>query len=122
MNQDKLLPMVRDLISLIDDLEKQLGIIKENGYESPEKLIEMIQFTAQDVEDILYRQGIEAMPSEKDKLDPKRHKVIKTIKTTDKEKDKQIAKVVGKSYCWEERQIRPELIAVYVYDPSSEVE
>lgn len=118
-NQDRYLPLIRDLISLIDNLEKKLVEIDKNGYENPEKLVDMLKFTAQDVEDILYRQGIEALPNLGEKFDSKRHKVIKMIKTPYKEKDKQIAEVFGKAYSWEERQIRPELVAVYVYHPEA---
>jgi len=121
-NQDRVLPLIRDLLSLIDNVEKQVRFIRENGYDNPEKLIEMIQNTVQDVEDILYRQGIEALSNQSEKFDSKRHKVIKTIKTTDKDKDKQIAEVFGKAYFWEERQIRPERVAVYVYQPDTEAE
>ncbi|WP_169891060.1 nucleotide exchange factor GrpE [Litchfieldia alkalitelluris] len=121
-NQDRFLPLIRDLIDLIDNLKKHLGEIEKHGYEHPESLVKLIKYTAQDVEDILYRQGIEALPYQKGKLDTKRHKVVKTIKTADIEKDKQIAEVFGKAYSWDERQIRPELVAVYGYQPNKEVE
>ncbi|WP_282141007.1 nucleotide exchange factor GrpE [Cytobacillus oceanisediminis] len=116
-NQDRFLPLIRDLISLIDKLEKGLADNKRNGNESPEKLLDIIKYTVQDVDDILYRQGIEALPPLRKKFDPKRHKVVKTVKTSDKEKDKQIAHTFGKAYVWDERQIRQELVAVYIYQP-----
>lgn len=114
--QDRILPLVRDLIGLIDNLEKQFVSFKEKDFENPERLLTAFKYTAQDVEDILYRQGIEALPIEDGKFDSKRHKVLKTVKTTDKEKDRQIAQVFNKGFVWDQRIIRQELVAVYVYE------
>lgn len=114
--QDRILPLVRDLIGLIDNLEKQCVNYKDNNLLDPQRLLETLQYTAQDVEDILYRQGIEAIPVlENEKFDSKRHKVLKTVKTTEKEKDRQIAIVYNKGFVWNERIIRQEQVAVYVH-------
>ena len=119
-NQDRFLPLIRDLISLIDTIEKQCAHIEKKGMHDPEKLLKIIKDTAQDVEDILYRQGVEVIPVQHSKFDAKQHKVVKSIRTNNKEKDRHIAAVTGRGYSWDKRLIRQEHVAVYVYDPELE--
>lgn len=73
-----------------------------------------------DIEDILYTQGVESYESEDSQFQKMEQKIVRTIKTNDLSKDKQIAEVLGKGYKWDERIIRKEQVSVYVYEEKQE--
>lgn len=114
--QDQMLPIVKDIIMIIDDLEKKYCDFEMQDKLNEKNIIKTVQDTIQDLEDVLYRQGIESIPSEIDLFNSKRHKVISTIKTNDKKLDRHIARVHKKAFEWDGRLIRHEQVTVYVYE------
>jgi molecular chaperone GrpE len=112
--QERLMPVIMDLILSIDRTGKLLkGLPAE---EEHSKFIKVINESIMDLEDILYKQGVETYETEGTSFDATRQKIIKTIKTDRLENDKQVAERLGKGYEWEDRIIRKEQVSVYVYE------
>lgn len=115
---ERLMPVIMDLILTIDrsmKLKKSL----DSGEEYT-KHLKAIDGTIMDIEDILYTQGVESYESEDSQFQKMEQKIVRTIKTNDLSKDKQIAEVLGKGYKWDERIIRKEQVSVYVYEEKQE--
>jgi len=116
--QDQLLPFVRDVISLIDKLEKRIRAfanLEENLI--TKKLIHEFYVVIEDLEDILYRQGIDGVPVKiGDIFDPSLHKIITKKTTHDKALERTVAEVRSKAYMWDSRIIQKAQIVPYVYE------
>ncbi|MHC1685764.1 MAG: nucleotide exchange factor GrpE [Clostridiaceae bacterium] len=110
-------PLILDLISIKESHEKIIEnlILKENEELDLFKIMKTFEGFPAEIEDALYRQGIDSYSSEGEVFDAKRHKVIKTVETYDKEKDKKICKSTRKGYIWDEKIIKKEFVQVYVY-------
>ncbi|TXC90915.1 nucleotide exchange factor GrpE [Metabacillus litoralis] len=115
--QERLTPIIMDLILSIDRTGKILKGLPQD--EEFKKFIKVIKESIMDLEDILYKQGVEAYEEEGETFDSNRQKVVKTVKTDQPELDKQIAERLGKGYEREERIMRKELVTVYVYEEAS---
>lgn len=115
--QERLMPVIMDLILSIDRTGKMLKGLPEG--EEFKKYIKVINESIMDLEDILYKQGVEAYETDGLNFDSLRQKVVKTVKTDQQELDKQIAERLGKGYEWEERIIRKEQVTVYVYEETA---
>lgn len=116
--QERLTPIIMDLILSIDRTGKILKGLPQD--EEFKKFIKVIKESIIDLEDILYKQGVEAYEEEGASFDSNRQKVVKTVKTNQPELDKQIAERLGKGYERDERIIRKELVTVYVYEAASD--
>lgn len=110
-------PVITDIIYNIDNNNKTVQALKEKDAAEidPQKLMGIIEGQSEDLEDILYRQGVEDFTYVTPEFDPKKQKIIKTVETEDKEKDRTISRSVKKGYMFENRVIRHELVEVYVY-------
>ncbi len=74
------------------------------------------------MEDIFYRQGVNSYICDTHMFDATRQKILKTIETSDKSKDKTIAESLRSGYEWEGKIIRPEMVAVYIYKKEASLE
>ncbi|MFL0249098.1 nucleotide exchange factor GrpE [Clostridium neuense] len=110
-------PVITDIIYTIDNNNKTVQALKQKNLAEiePEKLIGIIEGQSEDLEDILYRQGVEEFTYVMPEFDPKKQKIVKTVETDEKDKDRTIAKSLRKGYMFEDRVIRHELVEVYVY-------
>lgn len=110
-------PVITDIIYTIDNNNKTIQAIrnKEKSELEPEKLVHIIEGVSEDLEDVLYRQGVEEFTYQDEKFDPKTQKIVKAIETDKEEKDRSIVRSVKKGYMFEDRVIRHELVEVYVY-------
>lgn len=114
--KDIIKPIILGLIQMMDRMKKQADEFESVEELNPNKLVKVIKDFVQDIEDILYRQGIDSYNSGMEAFDAKRQQIVKTIKVDDPSKDKTVAEVVGNGYIWDEKIIRPERVKVYVYD------
>ena len=73
-----------------------------------------------DLEDIFYWQGVKPYTSRKGAFDPAKQRAVKKIRTDDISKDKTVAKSLRPGYEWEDKVIRQEMVAVYVYKDEKE--
>lgn len=115
-------PIITDIIYTIDNNNKTIEAFrkKEVNELDTNKLISVVEGLSEDLEDILYRQGVEEFTYVVPKFDPKRQKIVKTIETDEKEKDRIVYRSVKKGYMLEDRVIRHELVEVYVYKEHKE--
>ena len=116
-------PIIMDVIHTIDDINK-LTVehkSKDPSELEPLKLIGQMEDISSDLEEILYRQGVDPFDSHLPAYDPKRQKVVKKEDTDDPSKDKTISKQVRKGYEWEGKVLRQEMVNVYVYKPGINV-
>lgn len=115
-------PVITDIIYTIDNNNKTVQALRQKDVSEidPKKLIGIIEGQSEDLEDILYRQGVEEFTYVMPEFDPKKQKIIKTVETAEREKDRTVARSLKKGYMFENRVIRHELVEVYVYKEKKE--
>lgn len=110
-------PLVRDLIMINDNIFKLVDNFRSSGEPlDAEAILNHMESITIDIDDALYRQGIEPFNSPAEKVDPLKQSIFKTVKVNDQTKEKQLAERLRKGYEWDEQIIRKELVSVYVYD------
>lgn len=79
-----------DIIQLVDTTKGHVRVYdkKEPTEENYKKLLRIVKGIAEDLEDILYRQNIESYRVPGHEVDTRRQKIIQTVPTDDKSKDK----------------------------------
>jgi molecular chaperone GrpE len=114
--KDVVKPLINDLILMADRIRKIVESFEKEEELYPKKLLRILNESIQDIEDILYRQGIEPFSCEDDNFDIKRQQIVKTIKTDDASKDKKVVEVLGKGYEWDGKLFRHEKVNIFVYE------
>ncbi|OQY57019.1 MAG: nucleotide exchange factor GrpE [Candidatus Parabeggiatoa sp. nov. 2] len=114
-------PMIMDVIHAIDDFNKLTSHYKqkEPADIDPQKLIKLMASIPEDLEHLLYRQGVESFSSSEPTFNPSRQRAVKTLPTSEPSKDKTIAQTLRNGYEWEGKVLRPEMVEVYVYQPDT---
>ncbi len=112
-------PLVNDLIMVNDNIYKLVDNLRaaEDALD-PEKLLEHMEFITTDIDDVLFRQGIEPYTCTEEKVNLRKQSIFQTVPINDPSKEKHIAKQVRKGYEWDEQIVRKELVSVYVHDDS----
>jgi molecular chaperone GrpE (heat shock protein) len=119
MYQKLVMPFVNENIFLIDNYTK---LVK--GYESKDaseigvkKLLRQLGDIVEDLENSLYKNGIEAYEAEiGTPVDFSKQKIIKTVPTEDLKKDKTVCESLKKGFILDEKIIRQEQISCYKYE------
>lgn len=121
LGKSLLKPVIMDIIMLTDSLAKLVGDLQKKPAEelSVEKLLRYLLDTTGDLEEILYRQGIETFSSSAEKFNPSKQKVVRVIPTEDESLDKHIEDRIKKGYEWDGQKVRPEFVNVYKYTTKS---
>ncbi|MGX2958152.1 nucleotide exchange factor GrpE [Peribacillus sp. JNUCC 23] len=114
--KDIVKPLINDLILMSDRTRKIVEGFEKDEELYPKKLLRILNDCVQDIEDILYRQGVESFTSDSETFDIKRQQIVKTIKTDDSSKDKKIAEITGKGYEWDGKLLRHEKVNVFVFE------
>jgi molecular chaperone GrpE len=114
-------PMIMDVIHAIDDFNKLTSHYnqKEPADIDPQKLIKLMASIPEDLEHLLYRQGVESFSGSEPIFNPSRQRAVKTLPTSEPSKDKTIAQSLRNGYEWEGKVLRPEMVEVYVYEPDT---
>lgn len=104
--------MALDAIAILDTYEAVL-----NQDNIPETTAEALRNILQDINDMLYRQGIEMYSSIDEDMcvNTKSQKIIKIIDTNDETLNNKICAQIAPGYCKGERIIRAEKISIYKY-------
>ena len=105
-------PVFVDLIQLHDDVGKIVAAHPDPDESNP-RLLGHLEGVRQGIEDILYRQGVEAFEVEDDAFDPRRQRAFSTQPTDDPSQTKRIAARLRKGFRSGEKVIRPEIVSVY---------
>jgi molecular chaperone GrpE len=116
--QDLLLSVLRpvfiDLIQFHDNIGKVVAtqsVTAENV--EARRLLDIMGSFQQEIEDILYRQGVEPFQEEGDAFDPRRQRAASTVPTDEPALVKTIAARLRKGFKAGEKVIRPEVVSVY---------
>ncbi len=112
-------PMIMDIIYAIDNNTTLVNNLKKESESDPQELIKQMEEIPSELEDILFRQGVDPFNCEQPQFDPKRQKIVKTEITDDPLNDKIISKRVHNGYQWEGKVLCRERVNVYLYKPGS---
>lgn len=112
------LPLERDIILLLDTMRKSFTLLDEVEQLDADytRLLDYYNAVKEDLEDILYRQGVDPYTVEGESVVIPRQKVLKTIPTDNPKLDKTVAARLAPGWEKGERIIRPEYIAAYLYE------
>lgn len=119
---DKLVEtMALDIIQLVDSTNRSLRSYaeKEPTEDNYERLLGILRATAEDLNGILYRQGIEPYQVEGDTVDVRRQKIVRTVETHERARENLVARRLAEGYEKEGRVLRPERIMIYKYRPEA---
>ena len=113
-----ILSIVLDVVKVADDIRKWITYFRslDVSQRDPVKLFRYLEAIPSDLEDIFYWQGVRPYSNSEGLFDPAKQRAIKKIATDDVAKDKTVAKSIRPGYEWEDKVIRQEMVAVYVYE------
>jgi molecular chaperone GrpE len=103
-------PLLLDLIALHDNLGKALEAAGEDGGPLRQRLEEF----RTEVEDALYRQGVERYETPGDAFDPRRQQALKTLPAPVPELEGRVAERLRPGFSRGERVLRSERVVVFV--------
>ncbi len=112
-------PVFVDLIRLHDDLGKSLEApLAADPSSEARRLLDLMRGYRQEVEDILYRQGVEPFQDDAgEAFDPRRQRALSTIPTDDPAQNKKVAARLRKGFQAGDKVIRPEMVNVFAHKP-----
>ncbi|MCD8215701.1 MAG: nucleotide exchange factor GrpE [Clostridiales bacterium] len=110
-----------DIIQLVDSTKGHISIYekKEPTEDNYKRLLKIVNGIAEDMQDILYRQNIEAYSIPGNDVDTRRQKIIQILETNCSSEDNTTAVRVAEGYEKEGKIIRPERIKIFKYKPDS---
>lgn len=111
--------MALDIIQLVDTTKGHVRVYekKEPTEDNYKRLLRIVKGIAEDLQDILYRQNIEAYRVEGHEVDVRRQKIIQTVPTDDQSKDNLVAVRAADGYEKDGKVLRPERIKIFKYNP-----
>jgi molecular chaperone GrpE len=114
-------PIFVDLIQLHDDIGKMIEAhaAAEADAERALSLRRILESIQTDIEDILYRQGVEPFTLEGAEFDPRKQRAIATLATDDPALNKTVAVRLRKGFQAGEKLVRPEIVTVYTTRPAA---
>jgi len=106
-----------DIIQLVDTTKGHLRVYetKEPNEENYKRLLRIVNGITEDLQDILYRQSIEAYSVEGLEVDVRRQKIIQIVPTDDQSKDNLVAVRAADGYEKDGKVLRPERIKIFKY-------
>lgn len=110
-----------DVIKMIDDVERSVAAFtgKAGTPENYSRLFAILAGVSTDLEDLLYRHGVEPYRVDGDKVDVQRQKVLATAPTADASLDKKVAKRLARGWEKQGKIVRPERVSAYLYSEST---
>jgi molecular chaperone GrpE len=118
--QQAMLPVMRDLVRLYDDLTQRARGYASRAEATPQEAARDFDCFAEMVTDILYRQGVERYGArEGDAFSSKEHRALGAVQTPEQERERTVARVVRDGFRSESRVIRILEAEVYRYVPAA---
>lgn len=111
--------MSLDIIQLADGIRKTAAVYEKREYseENYKKLLRVVKGMYQDLQDVLYREGIEPYSIEGHEVDARRQTIIASIPTDDEKKNNLIAARAGEGYAREDGSVlRRERVKIFRYE------
>ncbi len=102
-------PLLKDLLPVLDNLEKALEHAKEGGPESFSGLVEGLEMVVGQFQGTLSRHGVEDVLAHGEKFDPNFHDALTQVPG---EEENRVAQVFEKGYRLKGRLLRPAKVAV----------
>ena len=114
--------MAMDVILLSDNVKKILNRFTELevSQDNYVRLLKQVRGISEELEDILYRESIEAFTCEGDDPDVKKQKIIGSVPTEDEALNNKIAARGSCGYDKGDKVFRKEQIKIYKYTPAAE--
>ncbi len=111
-----------DIIQLVDSTKGYCRVYekKEPTEENYKKLLRIVKGIAEDMQDILYRQSIEAYNVTGCEVDVRRQKIIQTVPTDDPANNNLVAARTADGYEKDGKVLRPERIKIFKYEPATD--
>ena len=109
-------PLLKDLLPVLDNLERAVSHAREAGPEAHEALVEGLGHVIQQFHDVLARHGVEPVPGEGERFDPNVHEAMTQVPG---EQDGLVHEVYEKGYRLKGRLLRPAKVAVTKVAPAS---
>lgn len=117
-----LLPILKDLVSLHDDIE---GFLEQSraaeNTEDPACEV-VLSSLKQAVLDILDRNDVGGFSEITDDFNPKRQRAVQTVATPSKQLHRQVKCRLREGFSYGERVLRPEAVAVYIHRAPEQAE
>jgi molecular chaperone GrpE len=105
-------PVLVDLIQLHDDMGK-LAAAVDAADPASERVGRLVAGFQQGVEDILYRQGVEAFRVDGEAFDPRQQRAVSAVPNDDPARSRTIAARLRPGFRLDDRVIRPEVVSVH---------
>ncbi|MBI5014734.1 MAG: nucleotide exchange factor GrpE [Deltaproteobacteria bacterium] len=102
-------PLLKDLLPVLDDLERAIAHARETGSDGHPALLEGLDHVALKLHDALGRHGVEAVAPDGERFDPNVHESLCQLPG---EEDNRVAQVFQKGYLLKGRLLRPARVAV----------
>ncbi|MHC1690658.1 MAG: nucleotide exchange factor GrpE [Bacteroidales bacterium] len=116
-----ILPFVNEIIFMLDDYSILFKKHSETGINEVEvpKLLKQFGGISEDLENLLYKNGIDVYTVEGEQFDSSKQKVIKTIPTDDPLKDKTVCDKLKKGFVLDGKIIRMEHVSCYKFEKTN---
>ncbi len=102
--------LLRDLVAIVDNLERALGHSSEAGRNDP--LVEGVAMTANMFRGILQKHGVTEIKALGETFDPHLHEAIARIPCPKNGRPNQVVQEVEKGYMYQDRLLRPSKVVV----------
>jgi len=118
MLKKTIMPFINEVIFLIDDYSKLYRMYSKTDILeiNTANLLKQFGNISEDLEELLNKNGIEAFSVENETVDFSKQKVIKTVPTSEQEKDKTVCERLKKGFMMDGKMIRQEWISCYKYE------
>jgi molecular chaperone GrpE len=121
--EQALMPVLRDLMRLFDDLQKTVSSCAGRTSLDAAEVLREWEYYRDSTLDVLFRQGIEpCVARENSVFDPKEHRACGTVSTTDRSRDRTIARVIRVGFRTETRVLRTADVEVYRANTEAETQ
>jgi len=103
-------PIINNLLVLYDDINKlkNMALIEI----SDKRVINGIEAIETELLNILYQLDIVPFEKHPEILDPKLHKTVKVVETTEITEDKKVVEILKAGFSWQDKILRPEEVII----------
>lgn len=116
-----ILPLVNEIIFMLDDYSTLFKKHSESDITEVDvpKLLKQFGGVSEDLENLLYKNGIDVYSVEGEQFDSSKQKVIKTIPTDDPLKDKTVCEKLKKGFVLDGKIIRMEHVSCFKFEKTN---
>jgi molecular chaperone GrpE len=100
-------PLIRDLLPIVDNLERAV----EHGSANGQSVVEGVRLVLRSLLDVLGRHGVRRIDAVGESFDPSRHEAMAQVESTEHEPNQVVAQHHS-GYLLHERLLRPALVTV----------